>query len=190
MSSFGYIGNVDEKLLAQARQARRRMIAAERDAEVSRAEFHRAVQRLISASSSPRDVAAVLRLSDEQLNEILQQADAAGRRPPRPGLSCSFCATSQYEVRKLIAGPGVYICDACVGLAGGVAGSGRSAATRLGQLRAVPEQDSQAQCSFCGKHRDQLASLAALSAEAPNEPAAICPECISLCEEILTEELS
>jgi ATP-dependent Clp protease ATP-binding subunit ClpX len=27
---------------------------------------------------------------------------------------CSFCGKSQSEVRKLIAGPGVYICDACI----------------------------------------------------------------------------
>jgi ATP-dependent Clp protease ATP-binding subunit ClpX len=27
---------------------------------------------------------------------------------------CSFCGKSQSEVRKIIAGPGVYICDACV----------------------------------------------------------------------------
>jgi ATP-dependent Clp protease ATP-binding subunit ClpX len=26
-------------------------------------------------------------------------------------LSCSFCGKSQKEVKKLIAGPGVYICD-------------------------------------------------------------------------------
>lgn len=31
-------------------------------------------------------------------------------------LSCSFCGKSQSEVRKLIAGPMVYICDACVEL--------------------------------------------------------------------------
>src|SRR5688572_12914457 len=31
-------------------------------------------------------------------------------------LSCSFCGKSQREVRKLIAGPTVYICDECVGL--------------------------------------------------------------------------
>src|SRR3954468_7877764 len=27
---------------------------------------------------------------------------------------CSFCGKSQAEVRKIIAGPGVYICDSCV----------------------------------------------------------------------------
>ena len=27
---------------------------------------------------------------------------------------CSFCGKSQAEVKKIIAGPGVYICDSCV----------------------------------------------------------------------------
>lgn len=31
-------------------------------------------------------------------------------------LYCSFCGKSQHEVRKLIAGPSVYICDECVTL--------------------------------------------------------------------------
>lgn len=31
-------------------------------------------------------------------------------------LSCSFCGKSQREVRKLIAGPTVYICNECIGL--------------------------------------------------------------------------
>jgi ATP-dependent Clp protease ATP-binding subunit ClpX len=31
-------------------------------------------------------------------------------------LYCSFCGKSQFEVKKLIAGPAVFICDACVAL--------------------------------------------------------------------------
>ncbi len=31
-------------------------------------------------------------------------------------LLCSFCGKSQDEVKKLIAGPSVYICDECIGL--------------------------------------------------------------------------
>src|ERR1035437_1803182 len=31
-------------------------------------------------------------------------------------LKCSFCGKSQEQVRKLIAGPGVYICDECIEL--------------------------------------------------------------------------
>jgi len=42
-------------------------------------------------------------------------------RPSRPAdsskiLYCSFCGKSQHEVRKLIAGPSVFICDECVEL--------------------------------------------------------------------------
>ena len=39
-------------------------------------------------------------------------------RKPTSGrnLSCSFCGKAQREVRKLIAGPSVYICDECVEL--------------------------------------------------------------------------
>ena len=31
-------------------------------------------------------------------------------------LSCSFCGKSQDIVKKLVAGPGVYICDECIEL--------------------------------------------------------------------------
>jgi len=34
----------------------------------------------------------------------------------RESLSCSFCGKSQKDVKKLIAGPTVYICDECIGL--------------------------------------------------------------------------
>ncbi len=38
------------------------------------------------------------------------------RKKGQSGLVCSFCGASQEEVRKLIAGPGVYICDQCIEL--------------------------------------------------------------------------
>lgn len=34
--------------------------------------------------------------------------------PPHP--ACSFCGKPERIVEKLIAGPGIYICDECVGL--------------------------------------------------------------------------
>lgn len=39
-----------------------------------------------------------------------------GRSDERGQLKCSFCQKSQEQVRKLIAGPGVYICDECIEL--------------------------------------------------------------------------
>src|SRR4051794_8020150 len=42
--------------------------------------------------------------------------DARGKGDDGKLLYCSFCGKSQHEVRKLIAGPSVFICDECVEL--------------------------------------------------------------------------
>jgi hypothetical protein len=34
----------------------------------------------------------------------------------KPDFACSFCGKNQRAVKKLVAGPGIYICDACVEL--------------------------------------------------------------------------
>ena len=38
----------------------------------------------------------------------------ASRNDDRKQLRCSFCNKTQDQVRKLIAGPEVYICDECI----------------------------------------------------------------------------
>lgn len=38
------------------------------------------------------------------------------RERRRRSTRCSFCGKRQDQVRKLVAGPGVYICDRCIGL--------------------------------------------------------------------------
>lgn len=43
------------------------------------------------------------------------EAAQRGEAPPSL-LSCSFCGKTQREVRKLISGPNVFICDECIGL--------------------------------------------------------------------------
>jgi hypothetical protein len=57
------------------------------------------------------------------LDEALTQArrpradlrEPATPKPgPAPSLYCSFCGKSQHKVRKMIAGPAVFICDECV----------------------------------------------------------------------------
>ena len=52
----------------------------------------------------------VVRLHDG----LVSNAANAGR--PDPPLYCSFCSKSQKQVKKLIAGPGVFICDECITL--------------------------------------------------------------------------
>src|SRR5215831_6363971 len=51
--------------------------------------------------------------------QIEAAAHASAERSPSVAaktLYCSFCGKSQHEVRRLIAGPTVYICDGCVEL--------------------------------------------------------------------------
>ncbi|MBT6931730.1 MAG: ATP-dependent Clp protease ATP-binding subunit ClpX [Proteobacteria bacterium] len=43
-------------------------------------------------------------------------ADGEGDKKGNKLLYCSFCGKSQHEVRKLIAGPSVFVCDECVEL--------------------------------------------------------------------------
>jgi ATP-dependent Clp protease ATP-binding subunit ClpX len=38
----------------------------------------------------------------------------ANFRRPEELLCCSFCGKSQNDVKKLIAGPGVYVCNECI----------------------------------------------------------------------------
>jgi hypothetical protein len=44
-----------------------------------------------------------------------------------PELRCSFCSRPHTEVAKLVAGPGVYICDTCVDLCVGVIAEAKTA---------------------------------------------------------------
>jgi ATP-dependent protease Clp ATPase subunit len=40
----------------------------------------------------------------------------AKHRPPSDGARCSFCDKTSDQVQKLIAGPGVHICNECIGV--------------------------------------------------------------------------
>jgi len=158
---------MDEKLLAEAMQAQERLIEAEHDAEVARAEFHRAVRRLHLHGWSLREVAAALGLSHQRVHQIIEAAGGCRRwgrrRVMHPDLAVSVLTT------------------------------GSTAETPLGLVRAVPEQEKRERCSFCGKHRQQLSGLAAIPAEAGGKftgHTAICADCLSLCTEIITEQLA
>jgi hypothetical protein len=193
---------MNDQLLTEARQAQDRLIDAERDVEVARAEFHRAVRRLHLHGSSLRELAANLGLSHQRVHQIVEEAGGSRRwvrgknLPRQPGhqmLACTFCAKPQNKVRKLIAGPGVYICEGCIDRAKNVISSGQAARTELGPLNAVPDQATRPKCGFCGKDRRQAAGLAVLSAGIVGKTArapAICSECLALCDEIITEELN
>jgi hypothetical protein len=210
---------MDEEMLAEARRAEERLIDAERDAEVFRAEFHRAVRRLHLNGASLRELAGALGLSHQRVHQIVESAGGSrrwlrhrvpGRHDPgRPAdrLVCTFCGQDQAQARKLIAGPHVCICDACVPRAREVISSGPVSGGLFVPVmpeRGRPESEPRPRmaCSFCGKQLRQVAGLAATSAPPPARSApppagsiptgrpAICTECLDLCDEILDEDLS
>ena len=65
-------------------------------------------------------------------------------------LKCSFCGKSQEQVRKLIAGPGVYICDECIDLCNEILdeelvdgqGHGGRASPEAGRRVATPKKSA------------------------------------------------
>src|SRR5881398_731146 len=62
----------------------------------------------------------------------------AGRREGNGTLKCSFCGKSQNDVRKLIAGPTVYICDECIELCNDIiAEEGEEEKSR--EIRSLPK---------------------------------------------------
>ena len=80
-------------------------------------ELERLIQRAIdSAGIQAREI-------DDLLESARKHLDG-GTGVPRQGLhtplACSFCDQSRDAVRKLVAGPCVYICDGCIASAAGL----------------------------------------------------------------------
>ena len=86
-------------------------------------------------------------------------AEAATDQQHEMTVNCSFCQKSKEQVAKLIAGPGVFICDECVGLCVEILATEKSKPT---DAPAVPSWEDRA------SDDDLLATLpkvAALSAQ-------------------------
>lgn len=177
---------LDSDLLGQARAAKARVIDAEHDAEVARAEFHRSIRRLQLAGGSLREIAEELGLSHQRVHQIVEATGGSrswrgGRAGSGELLSCSFCGKHQKQVKKLIAGPHAYICNRCIGRAHTVlAAVGKTASTPVAAFRQV-SAEAREECSFCGKGRYRVEAMAAAGA------ARVCNECLDLCDEIISE---
>jgi hypothetical protein len=170
---------LDPELLARVEDAQSKLRTAEHDLTVASAAFALALRQLNLAGGSVRDIAREVGLSHQRVAQLIE-AVGDGRGWKRSGkkpvvLACSFCDRTQQEVRKLIAGPGVYICDSCVAVAGPVTRS------RIDDPPFVVSPLSQ--CRFCGKWpRPDLVI-------ATDHSFSICGECLDLCDEIIDLEL-
>jgi ATP-dependent protease Clp ATPase subunit len=118
-----------------------------------------------------------------------------------PDFHCMFCGRARCAVRKLVCGPGVFICDACVStclhalepsdekddsseLLIQPAGPETPATIREYRARTrSPADGCPLSCSFCGRRRDEVPVMIRGYLDC------ICEDCVCLCSDILAQEL-
>lgn len=169
--------STDPRLLEQATAYGARLAAAEREVLAARADYHTAIRRLHLAGASLREIAQALSLSHQRVQQVVSAAGGSWwqvwrRRSTTPDAVCSWCDRPPSEVAKLIAGPKVFICDACVEAAErAIRGGGPGVATNAtggGRYR----------CAFCRKTANDERPVVI-------GPPHVCGECLRMCREIL-----
>lgn len=174
----------------RAIEARDRLQRARREELLARGAFQETVAALNQSGASLREIADALDLSHQRVHQIVEggapkgwwaRATRRGPRPPRFS-RCSFCGVGQDQVRKLVAGPGILICDDCIGVgARAVAGQGPLPDDRA-TFTLVEASARDTRCSFCGKNRSSVEAMAA------GTGGTICNHCLELCNEVLAED--
>jgi ClpX C4-type zinc finger len=172
---------LDEQLLRKAADAGAALQAAERRLDDARTDYHTSVRRLHLGGASLREIARALSVSHQRVQQIV---DAAGgtwwqrvwrTRHARHQLLCTFCEEAPSESSKLIAGPDVFVCDACVALVDKALSRGRAGSLARAGAR------SKAVCSFCAKRQGPSRRVA------KGATAAMCADCLTTCEQILRD---
>ena len=190
---------LNQELVREAERAKEQLAVSQHAAQRAKVDYHQAIRRLHAAGGSLREIAEALGLSHQRVHQIIDEAAEPTRRrwwrrEPQvlsgPVGPCAFCGRPRDVCAKLIAGPGVFICDRCVveatRLAAGAAVEGRAE----GSMRLEPP-GSEAQCSFCGKEARKVRHLVASGLAVPagkfGDLPRICDKCRDLCLEILAE---
>lgn len=167
-------------LLEKAKATGAELAESERRALLARGEYHTAIRRLHLAGGSLREIAKALSLSHQRVQQIVAASGGSWwRRAWRTrhvgrAAMCTWCGRPASEVSKLVAGPNVFICDACVELASAALDD----AWGTGTLRRATD-GAKERCSFCNKrsHRERALAIG---------PAAnICSECLRICRDFM-----
>ncbi len=61
-----------------------------------------------------RELEAAARKLGERTGRLAESEASPKTRPPDKAPYCSFCQAGANNVKRLVAGPGVYICDECI----------------------------------------------------------------------------
>jgi hypothetical protein len=188
---------VDQALLQQATRARERFVAAQHEADRAQVSYQHAIRGLHASGASLREIAEALGLSYQRVHQIVDPTSGKGAlKDAAAGAVCAFCGREDVDARRLIAGPGLFICQRCVDLAAEVLAEGQDRCDDgRTTIASVHGADAKARCGFCGKRRSHVGGMV----EAPTRPAVgkgarrrrsgvrICAACVALCGEIIAE---
>ena len=171
---------INPELLDRARRTGTDLADADRQALLARAEHHTAIRRLHLAGGSLREIAGALSLSHQRIQQIVNGSGGSWwrkawrTRGTTRDAVCTWCSRPPSEVRKLVAGPNLYICDDCV--ADAFRQLPKTAKSTSG-LRTV-----RARCSFC--RRAATGERKVVTGARAN----VCDDCLRLCREFMTLE--
>jgi len=173
---------ISHELLQKAKTAGAELAHAEHHVQLARADYHAIVRRMHLAGASLREIAEALGMSHQRVQQMVNVAGGTWwrrvwrTRNLKSDLICTWCVRSSSEVSKLIAGPNVFICDACIEAAERALSSAVDGSSSLRTAR----REEKGRCSFCGKRRGEQRALVL-------GPAAnVCAACLKTCREILS----
>jgi hypothetical protein len=188
--------SVDQALLQHATQSRERFLASQHEADRAQVSYQHAIRTLHASGASLREIADALGLSYQRVHQIVDPSSGKGAlKDATAEAVCAFCGREKIDAGRVIAGPGLFICERCVDLAGEVLAEDDQRSDELTMIATVNPGDTKARCGFCGKRRSQVEGMA----EAPMRPPVgksaqrrrsgvrICAACVSLCGEIVAE---
>jgi hypothetical protein len=122
--------------------------------------FQQAVGKFLDSKSAPKrgEIARELLQIGTALEETLKKAigDDWDKHIPKfedalKTASCSFCSKHQDEVRKLVAGPTVHICDECVDLCRNILAEDREDGAKTESPASVEDNRL---CGICMEERE------------------------------------
>jgi hypothetical protein len=171
---------LNPELLEKARTAGAELAEAERRLLTTRADYHTAIRRLHLAGASLRDIAEALSYSHQRVQQIVNVSGGSWwrrawrtRRTTRDAV-CTWCDRPPSEVEKLVAGPNVYICNACVSAAGRV----EHGTAKGGPLK-LAREGGRERCSFCRKRVSPDRALVT------GPVAHVCSDCLRICRDFM-----
>ena len=169
---------LNQELLNTARKTGADVAEAERQALLTRAEYHTAVRRLHLAGASLREIAEALSLSHQRVHQIVEGSGGSWWRKAWRTRSttrdavCTWCSRPPSEVEKLVAGPNIYICDRCV----------REAERALRKTEGGTTKPRMSRCSFCRRFGGARRTVVT------GRQASVCAECLQMCRDFMSLE--